>query len=121
MIDDLTRIVVLSGAGIIDDVTTAYICDKEGTSMERNTWRKKLMRKHGVWKSVPLQTMISQTAYYTPIAATYLAEMVIHPTTEPQWYQWTWLAMMYCPVYAASQNMAYLALKGAQKLKRKSS
>lgn len=116
MVTDLTRIILLSGAGLVDDITTAIACKTEGIKIEKQSWRKKLMNKFGVWKSIPIQTVLSQAAYYTPVVTTYLLERNFNPETDPNLYQWVWLGVTCPPVYAATFNSIYLASKGIEKL-----
>jgi|SRR3989344_2375206 len=116
MVSDLTRIIILSGAGLVDDITTAIACKTQGVKLEKQSWRRKLMDKFGVWKSIPIQTMLSQAAYYSTVATTYLLERNLNPETDPNLYQWMWLGITCPPVYAATTNSIYLASKGIEKL-----
>ncbi len=74
------------------------------------------MHRFGVWKSMPLQTLISQAGYYTPVAATYLLETNVHPDRQPELYEWVWLGVTCPPVYAAVTNTMQLAAKGIEHL-----
>ena len=118
MVSDLTRIVILSGAALVDDITTAIACKTGGVQIEKQSWRRKLMNQFGVWKSMPIQTAISQAAYYTPVITTYLLERNFNPDADPNLYQWVWLGITCQPIYAATTNTLYLALasEGIEKL-----
>lgn len=117
--EDLSRMVLLSTAALVDDITTAIACKTEGVQIEEQSWRKRLMNRFGVWKSMPLQTLISQTAYYAPVVSTYLLEKNLNPDTPPNVYQWVWLGVTCLPVYAATTNTLYLTFRGVEKLVKK--
>ncbi len=104
MASDLVRILLLSGSALVDDISTGVGCSIYGTKIEQKSWRKKLMDRFGVWKSMPLQILISQAGYYTPVVVTYLMETNIKPDSQPELYHCVWLGVTCPPVYAAVTN-----------------
>ena len=116
MASDLARILLLSGSVLADDISTGIGCRVYGTEIEHREWRKKLMDKFGVWKSMPIQNLISQLGYYTPVVATYILEVNFNPDKQPELYQWVWLGVTVMPLYATVTNSLQLAVKGIEYL-----
>ena len=101
-IGNIFRVILLSGFALTDDFLTGYICSKYGIECEKNLWRRKLMARYGIWRSIPLQSLISHIFYYAPIFTAY------HARPDGDFYIRIWWFVMIFPAGTTIGNIIEL-------------
>ena len=108
---DLVTISLLTIASVADEATTVIACGKYGSKHEQNVWRRNLMDKFGVFKSIPLQFTFSNLGYYGLIWGSYLFESAFGGSGGHDLYEFTSDIMPLAPAYCASTNVLQILHK----------